>query len=173
MNAKRRLQYTISSMLVLTTVVAIVLGISTYYSRRRAFVIHTYDAQKAVAGDAVATFVQQLESDGFLVTNDCRGQGGSGEWRLYVAVTAVKAGQEPLRCDVEVMGFVSHDTTDQPTWAANLPMTISRRGRQLDNRFVDILTAMLRGRGWAYEVNDQFTGIHNVGGTRREDYIKP
>jgi hypothetical protein len=43
-------------------------------------------------------------------------------------------------------------------------MTISQQGRQLDNRFVNILTATLRDRGWEYQVDN------NLRNTRREQY---
>ena len=165
-------QYRLWHLFVLVTLIAIGCSWFAFCSRRRALVVRTYDAQKAAARHAVATFVRELESGGFVVTNDCTGVGGSGEWRHYVALTAVKEGREPLQCFVEVMGFVSHNTAGRPTWAANLPMTISRRGRQLDNRFVDTFTATLRDHGWEYRLNNECTG-HGFDGPRREQYITP
>jgi hypothetical protein len=157
---------------VLMTLVAIACSWFEYRSRRRALVVRTYDAQKAATGDAVATLVRELESDGFVVSNDCEGAAGSGEWRYYVALTATKEGRKRLQCFVKVMGFVSHNAADCPTWAANLPMTISRQGRQLDDRFVHILTATLRDHGWEYRLDSECTG-HGFDGPRREQYVTP
>ena len=161
---RRWYQFYLWHLLVLMTVVAIAGSWFEYRSRRRALVVRVYDAQKAAVDAAAETFVRELESDGFRVTTGCIRQGGSGEWRTYVTITAVKAGQEPLQCYVEVMGFVSHNAAGQATWASNLPMTISRQGRQLDNRLVDILTAMLRDHGWEYQVDN------NLRDTYREQY---
>ena len=114
----RRLQFGISDLFLLMTVLAVYFAILAYRERRRREVVRVYDAQKA-------------------------------------GVIARRAGEEPLICYVEVMGFVSHDGNDSPNWMSNLPMTISARGKPLDERFIAILTRQLRERGWEYEVNDR------------------
>jgi len=152
MSQIRRPQFGISAILIFTAVIALGLGIATNYARRKAFVIATYDAQKACVTAAIGELIRELESEGFVVANNSTFQHGSGDWRTCIAITANKGG-DALRCHVEVMGFVSHNSSNSPTWMSILPLTVSFEGKPLDNRLVATLSSTFNERGWRYHLN--------------------
>ena len=151
----RRLQFSTRTVLIATSGLAVCLAVTTYPARKRAETIATYDAQKSLVDSAISEFAADLESDGYRVENDSSGTGGSGEWRMCVAITANRDDKPPLICHVEVMGSVSHDDVDEPTWMDILPMTLSRRGTSLDERFISFLSDKLDAEGWEHTVDDR------------------
>lgn len=117
---------------------------------RRIATIAVYDAQRDAVGAALADFVGRLKSEGWTVEDESSVKGGSGEWRYQVVVTATKPDVPPSICYVEVMGFVSHDEHDSPTWFANLPMRLSSRGNRLDEQFLALFIPRLDAKAWSY-----------------------
>jgi hypothetical protein len=153
-----RPRFTIAVLLKITALVAVTLAIMTYPSRQRAKTIAIYNAQKVVLDEAIRDFVESLTNDGFDVVNDSTGSSGSGEWRHCAAVTATDTDGRPNVCYVEVMGFVTHDKHDRPTWMGILPMRISHRDRKLNEQFIDTLVEKLNRHGWKYTVDSKCRG---------------
>ena len=151
---RARFQFGIFSMLMFTTVTAVVVGSITYPRRKILQTRAAYDEQKRVVNVAVATFVDQLQSEDFLVINRSERHGGSGEWRTIVAISAKRRdSSRPSTCRVEIQGFVSHNNEDQPTWMQLLPMEVTYREGLLNERFVALLTQSLSKNEWQYSVN--------------------
>jgi hypothetical protein len=153
-----RLRFSIASILGVTALVAVAMSLVTYPARKRAQTIATYDAQKKVVVESVAEFADALTKDWFDVVDDSTGVGGSGDWRHYIAVTATDEKGSTQVCYVEVMGFVTHDKNDKPTWMRVLPMRISHRRRKLNDRYLDLLIAKLRERTWTYTIDSRCKG---------------
>ncbi|WP_430450787.1 hypothetical protein [Rhodopirellula europaea] len=150
--------FAISTLLLLTMVSAIAIAIKSYPARRIAKTRATYDAQKQVVDAVTRTYVADLTKAGYSVVDDSTGVGGSGEWRQYVAIAATSPQGHQDVCYVEVMGFVSHDEVDQPTWMEVLPMKISHKQRKLNDAFLTLLLGELEGRDWAYAVDNRCRG---------------
>ena len=145
-------RFSLASLLLLTACTAIFFAAMAYNARVRAQTKATYDAQKDVIQNAVGSFCDKLTSEGWQVTNGSTRLGGSGEWRTVVDLTCTKLNCVPLNCRVNVMGFVSHDNNDRPTWRTILPMRITPRGKQLDDRFIEHVRPILEQRGWRYSI---------------------
>jgi hypothetical protein len=152
---KSSVRLLIAAVWLMIAAVGVYLGNTSYQAFREQHVRRVYDAQKRVVYAATQEFVAELTGEGFHVINESTGQGGSGEWREIVAVAAEKTPGELEVCYVEVQGFVSHNSADRPIWTKNLPMSISRRGRGLDARYIEKLAAMLEKRHWEFEVNNR------------------
>ena len=153
-----RPKFAVSTLLILTAIAAIVIAVSTYPARQVAKTKATYDAQKQAVKTATEAYIAQLSSAGYSVVDDSTGLGGSGEWRMYVAIAASSSDGRQDVCYVEIMGFVSHNDKDQPTWMEVLPMKISHRGRTLNDAFLALLIGKLKERGWTYTVDDRCRG---------------
>jgi hypothetical protein len=153
-----RPNFSIAALLGVTALVAITITVVTYPSRQRAKTIATYDAQKQVVDQAIQEFVDVIKNEGFAIINDSTGTGGSGEWRQYAAITATGTDGTRDVCYVEVMGCVTHNENDQPTWMRILPMRISHRDRKLNARFIKTLVAKLDRRGWEYSIDSRCKG---------------
>lgn len=154
----RRPKYTIAALLGLTLCAAIVIAARTYPARQQARTKAIYDAQKDAVKVATDDFVAELIRAGYTVVDDSTGLGGSGEWRRHVALTATSADGAQEVCYVEVMGFVSHNDHDEPSWMQILPMRISHKGRKLNAQFIAGLLELLDEKGWEYNVDDRCRG---------------
>ena len=150
--------FALSTLLLLTMASAIAIAIKTYPARQIARTKATYDGPKDAVDAATRTYVSDLSKAGYSVVNDSTGIGGSGEWRQYVAIAATSPQGQQDVCYVGVMGVVTHDEHDQPTWMKLLPMKISHRERKLNDAFLAVLTRELERRGWAYVVDDRCRG---------------
>lgn len=145
-------QFRLSSLLLAVAVISVIFAATTYVMRQRAATIAAYKAQQRELDAAVSGFVALLTAEGWTVADDSKSFGGSGEWRTHVALTCSRPDAPPLICYVEVMGFVSHDRSDSPTWLAILPMRLSSRGNLLDRRFLALLLPTLDSHAWKYDV---------------------
>ena len=153
-----RARFAISSVLFATLVAAIAFAMLTYPSRQIEKTKALYDEQKRIVNLAITNYIESLAKAGYAVKNHSSGLGGSGEWRNYVVVVAASPGVGQRLCYVEVMGFVSHDANDRPTWMKVLPMRISHRGHPLNDGFIEVLVPMLEERRWAYKIDSRIQG---------------
>ena len=142
----------------MTFVAAIAFALLTYPSRQIEKTRALYDEQKRVVDLARGKYVESLANNGYAVKDHSTRLGGSGEWRQHVVLVATSPNLNQQLCYFEVMGFVSHDTNDRPTWKQVLPMRISHQGHPLNAGFMEILVPMLEERRWAYRIDSRIQG---------------
>ena len=143
----RRFQFSLLSLLVITTIIALSVAVLDYPRRRRVAVARILDQQKAAVFDLANEFAEILEGEGYDVTKYSTRSSGDGQWRLHVELTAERRDSREIGL-IEVQGLVTHNLEGEPDWFDILPLKITCHEGVLDDRFAEFLRERLQAKKW-------------------------
>lgn len=144
-----RFRFSLLALMILIAVVAVIMAMKTNRDRQVAATKKIYDAQKGVVAEVSDDFVNNLRKEGWKVRDKSQGVGGSGEWRITIALACQDRDGQWQACYVEVMGSVSEGSSGQPDWLNILPLRISSLGNRLNQAFIRELVIALDKQGWS------------------------